>query len=87
MTISYEEFENVATNYVTLTDFSMEFEVNVDDNLTNKTKWLIYINGVRQRYLDGTLVNRTFKFDVDNNRIYFFKGSGNVAHIEVFKYY
>lgn len=83
----YEEFENVATNYVTLTDFSMEFEVNVDDDLTNKTKWLIYINGVRQRYLDGTLVNRTFKFDVDNNRIYFFKGAGNVAHIEVFKYY
>ena len=60
---------------------------DVDDDLTNKTKWLIYINGVRQRYLDGTLVNRTFKFDVDNNRIYFFKGSGNVAHIEVFKYY
>lgn len=83
----YEEFENVATNYVTLTDFSMEFEVNVDDDLTNKTKWLIYINGVRQRYLNGTLVNRTFKFDVDNNRIYFFKGAGNVAHIEVFKYY
>lgn len=83
----YEEFFDVATNYVTLTDFSMEFEVDVDDTYTINTKWIIYINGVKQRYLNGTLVNRTFKFDVDNNRIYFFKGAGNVAHIEVFKYY
>lgn len=81
----YQQFENVVNNYVTL-DFNLSDNVNLINEQEIYTKWAIFINGVKQRYLYDTLVNRTWKFDLDNDRIYFFKGSGPVEYIEVFKY-
>lgn len=81
----YEEWTNVSNNYVTV-DTLLTLTYGMTEN-DIKEKIFLFINGVRQRYLDDTLVNRTFKFDTGTNRIYFFKGSGNVAHIEFFRYY
>lgn len=81
----YQQYENVANNYVSL-DFNLSDNVNLLNEDQIYTKWAIFINGVKQRYLNDTLINRTWKFDIPNDRIYFFKGSGNVGHVEVFKY-
>lgn len=81
----WEEWENVSTNYVEVdTLLTLVYGMTEDDI---KKKVFVFINGVRQRYLDDTLVNRTYKFDTGTNRIYFFKGSGNVSHIEFFRYF
>jgi hypothetical protein len=81
----FEEWENISNNYVTVDNLETLVYGLSDEEI--KTKIFFYINGVKQRYLDDTLVSQTFKFDTDNNRIYFFKGSGAVRHIEFFKYY
>lgn len=82
----FEEWTNIATAYVELTDFNLNY-VDLTDENEIKIKYHFYINGVRQRYIDATPANRTFQFDVDNNRINLFKGSGNVIHAEFLKYY
>lgn len=79
----FEEWANVSTAYVEVDGLAGYIPSNEYDL---KTKVFFYINGVRQRYKNGTLALREFKFDFDNNRILFFKGSGNVGHIEFIKY-
>ena len=81
----HEEWENVATNYVEVdTLLTLIYGLSEDEI---KAKCFLYLNGLKQRYLDDTLVSQTFKFDLPNNRIYYFKGSGNVRHIEFYKYF
>jgi hypothetical protein len=81
----HEEWENVAVNYVEVDNLLTLVYGLLDDEI--KKKCFLYINGVKQRYLDDTLVSQTFKFDLALNRILFFKGSGNVRHVEFFRYY
>ena len=85
----WEEWENVSTAYVDVTQV-LEVMVNIspDYNEKIKQKWHIYINGVKQRYTPtGTMKIRDWRFDLENNRIIIVKGAGNVAHIELYKYY
>jgi len=86
----WEEWFNISTPYVSSIEGEDYALVNTDAEYNNRIKkqWQLYINGVKQLYTPtGTLALRQWRFDQDNNRIVFFKGSGNVAHIEVFKYY
>ena len=84
----YQEWTNVTDNYVNLSVFLADYLPDTDTSI--KTKWHLYINGVRQRYVDASPVIRTWRFlnpDPSINRIEFFKGSGAVSHIELIKYY
>lgn len=87
----WEEWSNVPTAYVEPVDGdNLSVLVNISDEYTKriKKKWQLYINGVKQLYTPtGTLALRQWRFDLDNNRIVFFKASGPVGHIEVLKYY
>lgn len=87
----WEEWYNVTTPYVSSLDGEDYTLVNISDDYTTyiKKKWHLYINGVKWLYTPGTgtLLNRQWRFDQDNNRIVFFKASGPVGHIEVLKYY
>lgn len=87
----WEEWYNVNTPYVSSLDGEDYTLVNISDDYTTyiKKKWHLYINGVKWLYTPGTgtLLNRQWRFDQDNNRIVFFKASGPVGHIEVLKYY
>jgi hypothetical protein len=79
----HKEWENVAVNYLEVDNLLTLIYGLSDDEI--KRKCFLYINGVKQRYLDDTLISQTFKFDLSLNRILFFKGSGNVRHIEFYK--
>lgn len=86
----WEEWTAVSTAYVAPANGDDYTLINIDSEYTTtiKKKWHFYINGVKQLYTPtGTLALRQWRFDLDNNRIVFFKGSGPVAHIEVYKYY
>lgn len=87
----WEEWENVSTAYVTpasTEDYNVMVNL-LDDYIPRvKKKWQFYINGVKQAYKpSGTLALGQWRFDLDNNRIVFVKGSTNVRHIEVIKYF
>jgi len=85
----WEEWENVSTSYVEAGTV-LEVMVNLLPDYIEQIKqqWQLYINGVKQRYTpDGTMKVRDWRFDLDNNRIIIVKGAGNVAHIEIYKYY
>lgn len=87
----WEEWSNISTPYVEPVDgdnYSVLVNLSDEYTVTIKKKWQLYINGVKQLYTPtGTLALRQWRFDLDNNRIIFVKGSGNVGHVEVFKYY
>lgn len=84
----YEEWTNVATNYVTLDNLSGY----IGDEYSVKTKFHFIVNGIRQKYTPGVapnpnVQNREFDVDTSTDRIYFGKGSGNVKHVELIVYY
>jgi hypothetical protein len=87
----WEEWENVSTAYVTPVageDYSVMVNLLEDYIPSVKKKWQFYINGVKQAYKPtGTLALGQWRFDLDNNRIVYIKGSTNVRHIEVIKYF
>jgi hypothetical protein len=80
----YDEFDNVSTNYIEIPGLDSLITGLTDINI--KTKRILNINGVKQKYVDATPVNGTFKFDLDTERVYFFKPSGNIRYIEFICY-
>lgn len=86
----HEEWEDITTAYLEPVSKELSSLVFVSDENTPeiKIKWALYLNGVKQTYLpDGTLIMRNWRFDLDDNRITIFKGSGPIKHAEIFKYY
>jgi hypothetical protein len=86
----FEEWTNVAVNYVEVENLAAY--VNVDDDYLMKTKFHVIVNGVRQRYVNGTaptpnIQNREFDVDTATDRVYIGKGSGNIKHVEILIYY
>jgi hypothetical protein len=85
----WEEWIDVNATYVVLTGYCSNL-INTTDLYAVKSKWAVYVNGVKQLYVLPTesVINRTWSFDDANpDRIRIFKPSGIIKHIEVIKYY
>jgi hypothetical protein len=85
----WEEWIDVNATYVVMTGYSSNL-INTTDLYAVKSKWAVYVNGVKQLYVLPTesVINRIWSFDDANpDRIRIFKPSGIIKHIEVIKYY
>ena len=84
--VFYFDFENVSADHVIL-PVDISFYIDFNDDLPNKQKFQVFVNGVKQRYMahPTTLNQGSYNFGPDNDRIKFFRALSN-AYVEVYIY-
>jgi hypothetical protein len=81
-----EIFTNITNSYIDC-GYNLTVLVNLLNTYDIHTKWIFIVNGVESIYREasGSPVIGEWKFDLDNNRFLFGKGSGPVRWIKISK--
>ncbi len=83
----FEMFTNVTNNYIDC-GYNLTALVNLLNEFDIHTKWRFIVSGQENMYKpSGTLTPGEWRFDIDNNRFLFGKGSGPVRWVKIMKMY